>query len=345
MSSGESYYGPWIWSSEEGRHYAELKDCNHQVIDILWAKRPDDPEESRATSSATSAYHSRVDSAYNTYGPAAVAQYSSNSIRQSNESSQPLTGVYMTPAYTNSQSYQPPLVSTANYSTYLSDAERNRIGFAKEVKRPTFNRLPEEDKDEIDHNPRRYIQSGYRPQDAWNAETLDTRYRRVKRHQRATFFVPGRVFKMLWSEPAGEVSPGKTRGSTHFSTVRFGETVFSEIRRFIVIRNKGDFSSCIPIQTYKGQGATKPGLVMSDHGIVHTSDTAPNQIPGENLTKHPIKVIPNTAYNDRLEPESRVNYGKPYVVEHNVKLLEVGMVCPNHLYLIAIYFDQAVRGA
>jgi hypothetical protein len=50
---------------------------------------------------------------------------------------------------------------------------------------------------------------------------------------------------MLWTEPAGQASPGRTRNSTHFSTVLFGEQVYSEIRRFIVIRNKGTFSQCM----------------------------------------------------------------------------------------------------
>lgn len=50
---------------------------------------------------------------------------------------------------------------------------------------------------------------------------------------------------MLWTEPAGTEAPGATRGSTHFSLVRFGETAWSEIRRFVVVQNKGSFSTCM----------------------------------------------------------------------------------------------------
>jgi hypothetical protein len=39
---------------------------------------------------------------------------------------------------------------------------------------------------------------------------------------------------MLWIEPAGQINPGQTRGSTHFSVVTYGETAYAEIRRFIV---------------------------------------------------------------------------------------------------------------
>jgi hypothetical protein len=50
---------------------------------------------------------------------------------------------------------------------------------------------------------------------------------------------------MLWTEPAGQVNPGKTRNSTHFSTVWLNEQAFSEIRYFVVVRNKGTFSQCM----------------------------------------------------------------------------------------------------
>jgi len=50
---------------------------------------------------------------------------------------------------------------------------------------------------------------------------------------------------MLWTEPAGRVNPGRTRGSTHFSVVKYSETAYSEIRRFVVVRNKGAFSQCV----------------------------------------------------------------------------------------------------
>jgi len=148
---------------------------------------------------------------------------------------------------------------------------------------------------------------------------------------------------MLWIEPAGVVNPGKTRGTTHFSyTVKYGEEAFCEIRRFVVVRNRGTFSQCIPIQTYRGQGATKPGLIVHDHGVIYTSENPPPLFQGENITKYSIRVEPSAS--ETLEPASRVNYGKPYAVEHNVKVLDVGMVVNDHRYLIPAYFDSAMRG-
>ncbi|CAN9449629.1 unnamed protein product [Alternaria alternata] len=205
--------------------------------------------------------------------------------------------------------------------------------------RRSVTSLPVDVQSTIQSKDRRYIQTNLN--ESYNHEQLDARYRRVAQPSRATFFVSGRVFKMLWTEPAGQVNPGKTRNSTHFSTVQYGETAFSEIRRFVVVRNKGDFSQCIPVQTYRGRGAARPGLIMSDHGVIHTSATAPNLLPGEALTKYSIQV--QSTEGELLEPESRVNYGKAYAVEHNVKVLDIGMVLEGHRYLIKQYFDAAMQ--
>jgi hypothetical protein len=76
--------------------------------------------------------------------------------------------------------------------------------------------------------------------------------------------------------------------------------------------------------------------------VIHTSTPAPNLLPGEYLTKYSIQIIPTA--QEYLELESRVNYGKAYAVEHNVKVLDVGMVLDTHRYLIQKYFDSAMRG-
>jgi hypothetical protein len=149
---------------------------------------------------------------------------------------------------------------------------------------------------------------------------------------------------MLWIEPAGQTNPGQTRGSTHFSVVTWGETAYAEIRRFIVVNPKGTFSQCIPIQTYRKQGALKPGLLVHDHGVVYTGNSAtppPPLLFGEGITKQPIRVEPKG--NEWLHRESRVNFGKPYAVEHNVKVMEIGMVAPEHMHLLESYFEAAMR--
>jgi hypothetical protein len=144
---------------------------------------------------------------------------------------------------------------------------------------------------------------------------------------------------MLWTEPAGQTM-GKTRGSTHYSVVRFHEGAYSEIRRFVVIQNKGTFSQCIPIQTYRGQGATKPGLIVGDHAMIYTG-SRPQHFEGEEaMNKHPLRV--EASYRESLDPASRINFGKPYAVEHNVKLAEIGLICSDHQHLLVTYFMEAM---
>jgi hypothetical protein len=81
---------------------------------------------------------------------------------------------------------------------------------------------------------------------------------------------------------------------------------------------------------------------MADHGIIHTTLDTPNQLADEQLTKYSIRVEPTA--DQTLDPVSRVNYGKAYAVEHNVKVLDIGMVTKDHRYLLASYFDAAMRG-
>ena len=76
--------------------------------------------------------------------------------------------------------------------------------------------------------------------------------------------------------------------------------------------------------------------------MIYTSETPPALLPGERIVKYSIRVEPTG--NETLEAASRVNYGKPYAVEHNVKVLDVGIVAESHQYLIPAYFDSAMRG-
>jgi len=49
------------------------------------------------------------------------------------------------------------------------------------------------------------------------------------------FWKVGRVFMMLWTEPA-RAAGGQSRDGTHFSSTYLNGTAFSEIRRFVVIK-------------------------------------------------------------------------------------------------------------
>lgn len=85
-----------------------------------------------------------------------------------------------------------------------------------------------------------------------------------------------------------------------------------------------------PISTNSGKGAAKKGLRQEEHTIVYTTAEAPPRLPSEtHLHKEPIKVDPVDS-SEKLDTLSRLNLGKPYPVEHNVKVCEVGEIKGRH---------------
>jgi len=72
----------------------------------------------------------------------------------------------------------------------------------------------------------------------------------------------------------------------------------------------------------------------------NSGDNPPELLPGEQITKQPLRVTPTGA--ETLESASRVNFGKVYTVEHNVKVLDIGVVAQEHVYLLINYFKDAL---
>lgn len=140
-----------------------------------------------------------------------------------------------------------------------------------------------------------------------------------------------KVFRVLWPELAGNPNEG-----TVLSQGKFNEPVHMKIRWFVVIREGPNYCSCIPIQTYSGQGAAKPGLQIWEHAIIYTGDREPRPKEGEKPSpdthgmQPSIRVKPRTR-SDRMDEMSRVNFAKIYTVEHNVKVFEFGDVRPEFM--------------
>ena len=167
-------------------------------------------------------------------------------------------------------------------------------------------------------------------------------FTRPKHAQR--FFKIGKVFTILWSEPAGDTSDTMLSSSSSasssvasgISACQFGERVFTKIRRLVVVREGKNYSVAIQINTYSGRGVARRGTVKSEHAIIHTGRSAPQPAPdeqtfsGEAGLRDPIRVDPDLR-NDKLDPRSRLNFGKVYTIEHNVKVRSFGMVHRNSL--------------
>lgn len=152
------------------------------------------------------------------------------------------------------------------------------------------------------------------------------------RQRENKFFNVGKVFEVLWTQPAGfspeyipRYAPAESRG-------RFGQKNSSETRMFVVIRTGNYKSTCLPILNYGPKGASKPGILRSHHGIVYTGKPAPYPTPEESpqrgekgLCPTPIHIVvdePGTCLN---EP-ARINYDSVYTIEHNVKVKPFGKV-------------------
>lgn len=180
-------------------------------------------------------------------------------------------------------------------------------------------------------------------------QQLSSSYR--VRENAATFFIPGRVFSILWHEPAGQslktsqtlkelAKPAdgymQARLNRNTTVGVMGQTVFSHIRRMIVVRSRPAYCWCISIGTYGGQGLKKRGLKQRDrdaHAIVYDSLSKSQYLPNEPETSKKsiaIKLKPGQS----LSRASRVHYGKPSTVEYNTPVQDVGMVIKEHLHVL-----------
>ncbi|PIA94593.1 hypothetical protein CB0940_08164 [Cercospora beticola] len=147
------------------------------------------------------------------------------------------------------------------------------------------------------------------------------------------FFKVGRVLTVLWTEPAGESGPSST---TQSFTDAYNERVYAKVRRFIVVAKREQHVLAVPVFSYQGMGplAAKPRSL--DHGIVYMGSEAPRPLKNEVILPTPVRVIPDNP-EDRLASTSRINYGKIYTIEHNIKCRGVGMV---HAASIAALLSQ-----
>lgn len=149
------------------------------------------------------------------------------------------------------------------------------------------------------------------------------------KRQPKRFFCVGRVFMVLWAEPAGANSvitnPQITQGI-------HGELVYQQTRRFVVVRESDKYCTALPITTYGGRGVAKPGVKKSEHAIVYSGKSAPapdvSELPvrGESgLRRETIRVVVD-APTEALDPMSRLDFGRAHTIQHNVKAKAFGMV-------------------
>lgn len=142
------------------------------------------------------------------------------------------------------------------------------------------------------------------------------------------YFQPGTVFSVLFSEAAGATA---TSYNDSFSMVKYGEYAYSQVRRFVVVRQKKAHCFAIPIFTYGGQGTLKNGVNPWDHAIAYSDGQSPVRLPGESeMGKPPICIVLHQP-NPPLSSASRIYFGIHHPIQYNVKVKDIGYVHPDCL--------------
>ncbi|RDW78921.1 uncharacterized protein DSM5745_05773 [Aspergillus mulundensis] len=165
---------------------------------------------------------------------------------------------------------------------------------------------------------------------------LDSRYI----VQAPEYFVPGAVFSILWHEndARGPSHPSQTLEQGSQFRGRFGQPIYSTIRRLVVVKHFDQASWCFAISTYGGRGVAKPGVDPSKHAIVYLRNTRPFTGDREpTMHKAPLEIEAEYP-EEHLNSMSRLNFGKIYTVEHNVKILPIGRIVEADM---SRFFDYA----
>ena len=98
-----------------------------------------------------------------------------------------------------------------------------------------------------------------------------------------------------------------------------------------------------PVNTYRGKGTLRKGVISDCHAMIYHGEFGtepPELLPGEQLILEAIRVQPSK--NGELDPAARINFGKQYAVEHNVKVLDLGVVSDEAQHNLRVYFSQAL---
>ncbi|KAF2996447.1 hypothetical protein E8E13_003810 [Curvularia kusanoi] len=183
------------------------------------------------------------------------------------------------------------------------------------------------------------------PETGWY-DRLDPSYRMRTGAEARQFFKKGRVFAMLYSEPAGETARFDPHNDA-YTTVRFGEAVFTQIRRFVIVSVRRGFVYACAIATYGGQGTRKHGCNPAEHAVICNTGVDPRTclLPGESLPKEGIQVDPpeQADSNSYLSTKSRLRFGKAYTIEWNVKVKDIGTVAARDMARLLQYYQDEDR--
>ena len=136
-----------------------------------------------------------------------------------------------------------------------------------------------------------------------------------------------------------------------------GNWVYSSFRRFIIVKVDLQVNQSLavlvkirttsfdllrysrPIATYGGRGALKPSIDPHAHAIAYSGARPPPLLPGEQISKDPIKVL-LASPTDKFDPKSRINFRKVVHIDHGWQVKNLGMVDDTSLPKLNSYYRQ-----
>jgi hypothetical protein len=99
-----------------------------------------------------------------------------------------------------------------------------------------------------------------------------------------------------------------------------------------------------PINTYGFKGTAKNPGSHHQHAIIYTGESEPLKLATElEFEKLPIKMEPCSP-RATLHSRSRLNFGKPTAVQHNLRVKIIGDITPQHLQNLFQYFVTEQEG-
>ena len=163
------------------------------------------------------------------------------------------------------------------------------------------------------------------------------------------YFKKGRIFKVLWPEPKGELGSDSSMNTTTetISLEDGGRSISTALhikaRMFVVVRPRPQHCLCLPIYTYSQQGTSKAGIKAEDHAPLIQDNTLVEYHPGEEQDKlrKPVLLILEDS-EMHWSPLSRINLSQIQTVQYNLRVRTVGRVLPDCLPDLEGLFREAV---
>jgi hypothetical protein len=97
------------------------------------------------------------------------------------------------------------------------------------------------------------------------------------------------------------------------------------------------------LNTHNGKGAGKEGVDPENYAAVFPLGGTVQLCPDEYLTKKPFPIkieVPG----ETIDLKSRLNFGKIYTLEHNIKVKKVGRIPDEYHQQLDDYFSQIITG-